>query len=49
MADDGHSIDGSALKTVVNMIKDMEFQVEKRLGGKFKNLIKYFLSGFCSS
>ena len=31
MADDGHSIDGSALKTVVNMIKDMEFQVERRL------------------
>merc|ERR1712106_735803 len=26
MADDGHNIDGSALKTVVNMIKDMEFQ-----------------------
>jgi len=26
MADDGHSIDGSALKTVVSMIKDMEFQ-----------------------
>ena len=31
MADDGHSIDGSALRTVVNMIKDMEFQVERRL------------------
>merc|ERR1712106_400563 len=27
MADDGHSIDGLALKTVVSMIKDMEFQV----------------------
>jgi len=26
MADDGHSFDGSALKTVVSMIKDMEFQ-----------------------
>ena len=28
MADDGHSIDGMALKTVVSMIKDMEFQVQ---------------------
>merc|ERR1711892_41404 len=26
MADDGHNIDGSALKTVVNIIKGMEFQ-----------------------
>ena len=34
MADDGHSIDGFALKTVVNMIKDMEFQVERRLWGE---------------
>ena len=27
MPDDGHSIDGPALKTVVSMIKDLEFQV----------------------
>ena len=27
MADDGHPIEGPALKTVVGMIKDMEYQV----------------------
>ena len=27
MPDDGHIIDGSALKTVVSMIKNLEFQV----------------------
>ena len=31
MADDGNSIDGCALKTVVSMIKDMEFQVQQAL------------------
>ena len=31
IADDGHSIDGSALKTVVSMIKGMEYQVAKTL------------------
>ena len=31
IADDGHSIDGSALGTVVSMIKDMECQVAKTL------------------
>ena len=44
MADDGHNIDGSALKTVVNMIKDMEFQVERRLRGEgyeFDNKISF--------
>ena len=29
MADDGYILDGSALKTVVGMIKDMECQVNK--------------------
>ena len=31
MADDGQPIEGSALKTVVGMIKDMEFQVQPPL------------------
>ena len=30
IADDGHSIDGSALRTVVSMIKDMECQVANK-------------------
>ena len=34
IADDGHSIDGSALRTVVSMIKDMECQVEKIINKK---------------
>ena len=31
MADDGEDMDGSALKTVVTMIKDMECQVTKSI------------------
>ena len=42
MPDDGHSIDGTALKTVVSMIKDMEFQVQvlATLFSASKNKIK---------
>ena len=31
MADDGQAIEGSALRTVVGMIKDLEFQVRNHL------------------
>ena len=31
IADDGHSIDGSALRTVVSIIKDMKCQVPKTI------------------
>jgi hypothetical protein len=42
IADDGHSIDGSALRTVVSMIKDMECQVPKIINKRtFK--LKIFL------
>ena len=48
MADDGHSFQGSALKTVVSMIKDMEFQVTLILR-EFSYLILILYSGICSS
>ena len=33
IADDGEMIDGAALKTVVSIIKDLEYQVSKSISG----------------
>ena len=48
MADDGHSFQGSALKTVVSMIKDMEFQVALSVR-ELSYLILILSAGICSS
>ena len=49
MADDGHSFDGSALKTVVSMIKDMEFQVMIYLFFFLTFFTIVFIAGLCCS
>ena len=44
IADDGKMIDGAALKTVVTMIKDMEYQVSKSVSDCI--IIIFIVQGF---